>query len=521
MTSMLVRAALAAVVAGAATLAALPAAAQEKTIRVRYNADIRSTDPGVNRDENTDAVVQHMVEGLVAFRENASVGPLLAESMTVSDDARTYTFVLREGLGFHNGAKLAAEDVLWTWKRYMDAKTGFRCTGDFDGRGLTKVTDISARDARTVVFTLEKPSALFPAIMARPDCGGTAVYHRDSVDAEGKWKAPIGTGPFQLGEWKRGEFIELRRFADYRSRPGPRDGLTGGKQPMVDGVRFVIIPDSAAARAALLSGSVDVLPDVSSADAIELRKRRDVTLSESQTMGMSAILMQTRAPVLRELKVRQAVIAALDVPELVAALTEGLGKPNASPIPVASAWHKGPHKDVPKQDVALAKRLLAEAGYRGEKIVMIANKRYPSMFDAAVLAQSMMQAAGLNVEIEVLDWATQLDRYSKGEYQMMSFGYSARLDPALSFEMVSGVKDRQPRKVWDSAEGEALIQQAMVVTDPAMRQALLDDLFLRFRADAPMAVLYNGVDSSAVRRPVRGYASWVMGTARLWGVALD
>lgn len=521
MRSMLSGAVLAALILGASAPAVPPALAQEKTIRVRTANDIRSTDPGVNRDENTDAVVQHMVEGLVAFREDASVGPLLAERMEVSDDARTYTFVLRDGLSFHNGAKLGTDDVLWTWKRYLDTKVGFRCTNDFDGRGLTRVTDISARDARTVVFTLEKPSALFPAIMARPDCGGTAVYHRDSLDADGKWKAPVGTGPFQLGEWKRGEFIELRRFAGYQSRSGARDGLTGGKQPLVDRVRFVVIPDSAAARAALLSGSVDVLPDVSNTDVAELKKRADVTLSESQTMGMSAILMQTRAPVMKELKIRQAVLAALDVPELVAAVTEGLGKPNASPIPVASAWHKGPHKEVPKQDLAFARRLLAEAGYRGERIVMIANKRYPSMFDQAVLAQAMMQAAGLNVEIEVLDWATQLDKYSKGDYQMMSFGYSARLDPALSFEMVSGVKDKQPRKVWDSAEGEALIQQAMVVTDTARRQALLDDLFQRFRADAPMAVLYNGVDSAALRKPVRGYASWVMGTPRLWGVALE
>lgn len=521
MRGMLTLAALAALGAGAMAAAAPPVVAQEKTIRVRYNSDIRSTDPGVNRDENTDAVVQHMVEGLVAFREDASVGPLLAESMAVSDDARTYTFVLRQGLAFHNGAPVGSADVLATWQRYMDPKAGYRCTNDFDGRGLTKVTGIAAPDARTVVFTLEKPSALFPAIMARPDCGGTAVYHKDSLDADGKWKAPIGTGPFMLGEWKRGEYIELRRFPGYASRPGPRDGLTGGKQAMVERVRFAIIPDSAAARAALLSGSIDVLPDVPNADVAELRKRGEVTLSESQTMGMSAILMQTRAPVMNDLRIRQAVLASLDIPDLVGAITEDLGKPNASPIPVASAWHRGPHKEVPKQDLALAKRLLAEAGYRGEKIVMVANKRYPSMFDTAVLAQSMMQSAGLNVEIEVLDWATQLDKYSKGDYQMMSFGYSARLDPALSFEMVTGLKDRQPRKVWDSAVGEELIRQAMVVTDTARRQALLDELFVKFRADAPMAILYNGVASSAVRKPVRGYASWVMGTARLWGVALD
>jgi peptide/nickel transport system substrate-binding protein len=171
-------------------------------------------------------------------------------------------------------------------------------------------------------------------------------------------------------------------------------------------------------------------------------------------------------------------------------------------------------------DPALAKKLLAEAGYRGQPVKMLTNKRYGPMFDAAVLAQAMLQQVGITAEIEVLEWATQLDRYLKGEYQMMSFSYSARLDPSLNFEMMSGPKATQPRKVWDNPEALKLLAQSMVVADRAKRQALFDQLHEMFLADVPMLVLYNGVDIAASSKHVSGYKGWAAGQPRFWGVTL-
>jgi peptide/nickel transport system substrate-binding protein len=100
----------------------------------------------VNRDNTTDGVLLNVVEGLVGYREDGSVGPLLAQSVDVSPDGRTYTFKLRKGVKFHNGAPLTSADVAWSWKRYMDPKTDWRCTSEFDGRNGLKVVD-SAPDA--------------------------------------------------------------------------------------------------------------------------------------------------------------------------------------------------------------------------------------------------------------------------------------------------------------------------------------------------------------------------------------
>jgi len=135
-----------------------------------------------------------------------------------------------------------------------------------------------------------------------------------------------------------------------------------------------------------------------------------------------------------------------------------------------------------------------------------------------VVAQAMAKDAGINIELEVIEWATQLDMYLKGNYQMMSFLYSARLDPSLSFDMFSGPKETQARKVWDNPEAQKLIAKSMAISDKAERQKLFDTLEGMFRADLPMLVLYNGSDIAAYSDRLEGYKSWMAGQPRLWGV---
>lgn len=509
------------VLGGALAALTLAGAAQAATaLRVQLPADIRSIDPGVNRDHNTDGVVLHLVEGLVAYGEDAAPKPLLAEKIEISPDGKRYTFRLRKGVKFHNGAELTAEDVVWSWNRYMEPKTDWRCLSEFDGRGLVKVERVTAQDPLTVVFDLDQPSALFLSSLARTDCAMTGILHKSSVKLDGSFDKPVGTGPFKFAEWKRGEFIKLERFADYSALPGQRDGLGGAKRPLVDELRFVVIPDSATAKAALISGDIDVVPDVANADVAELKGNDRVKLSVASHMGLVGLIMQTRDPVLANPKLRRAIAVAIDKPELASAVTDGLGKPNGSIVPSLSSYHGKVQNEDVAYDPAAAKKLLSEAGYKGEKIVMLANKRYPQSFNSAVVAQQMMQAVGLNVEIEVLEWATQLDRYSKGNYQIQAFPYSGRMDPALSFESVTGPKDKQPRKLWDNPQVQALLEKSMVVADTAERQAIFDELHRRFIADMPMVMLYNGIAGGATGRKVEGYVSSLTSLPRLWEVSV-
>ncbi len=504
----------------AVIVAGCAGAATAQTITYALNQDLRSSNPGVNRDGNTDAVTLHMVEGLVGYTEKGEAAPMLARSIDVSPDGKTYTFKLRKGVKFHNGAELTSADVLWSWNRYMDAKTQWRCTSEFDGRGLVKVEKVEAPDAETFVMVIDKPSALFLSTLARADCGSTAVLHKESVAADGSWIKPVGTGPFKMGEWRRGDSITLTRFDGYSSLPGPRDGVVGGKRPLVDAVKFLVVPDPATAKAGVLSGAIDIA-DIELSLVNEMKSSRKVNVISGQTAQIHCIVLQTLDPLLNK-KMRQAIAAALDVPQIVQAVSDGLGVPNNSVVPTASAFYTAVQKQGFKQDMAKVKTLLAEAGYKGQAIKILANKRavVPS-FEVAVIAQAMWQAAGINVEIETIEWATQLERYQKGNYQLQSFTYSARLDPALSYESVMGEKAKQPRKVWDNPEAQKLLDGSMDVTDHAARQKLFDELHRRQIDDVPIIVLYNNLDTSAVSKRIKGYAPWYASTVRLWEVSVQ
>ncbi|QRM34272.1 ABC transporter substrate-binding protein [Microvirga sp. VF16] len=503
---------------GAVFVTAAPAAAQNVTVAL--NADIRSTNPGVNRDDNTDAVVLHMVEGLVGYRENGIVAPLLAESVQLSPDGKTYTFRLRKGVKFHNGAELTADDVMWSWNRYMDPKTDWRCRPDFDGRAGLKVEKVEAPDASTFTMTLDRPSALFLDSLARTDCGMTAILHKSSVKEDGNWDKPIGTGPFKFGEWRRGEYVTLTRFDGYQSPPGDKpDGLVGAKRAVLPEVKFLVVPDASTIKAALVSGAID-MAQVLDSDVPELAKAKNVEVSLHPAATKHTFLFQTRDPLLSNVKLRQAIAASIDVPQLVAAVSNGNGKPNNSAIAVTSAYYNDAQRKGYSYDPAKAQKLLKEAGYKGEPIKIIANKRtHVPSFNAAVIAQAMMQAVGIHAEIEVLEWATQLDRYNKGNYQMMSFSYSARLDPALSYEQFAGPKDKQPRKVWDEAEAQALIEKASAISNEAERQKIFDELHKRQLETTPLIIFANGQEAWAHTKRVQGAAPWE-GKPRVWGARI-
>jgi len=507
--------------AALALLAMLGKAGAETLLRTRLNADIRSTDPGTNRDANTDGVIAHVVEGLVAFRDDTSIGPMLADSWAVSNDGKTYTFRLRQGVKFHNGATMTADDVIWSLKRWLDPATQWRCLSEFSATGIARIEKIEAPDPQTVAITLDQPSALFLPTVARPDCGQTAIIHRDSVGADGKWIAPIGTGPFKLAEWKRGQYVDVLRFDGYVSRSEPRNGYTGAKDARVDRVRFNVIPDSSAAKAGLLSGSLDVIMSLSIPDLEELKSRPEVQLSITPALGLTGILFQTKDPLLKDVRIRRAIALSIDTAQIVDAVMMGTARPNNSALPLGSPFYSEAQSHGYAQNIAEAKKLLLEAGYRGQPVKMITNKRYSFVFDSSVLVQAMAQTVGINIELEVMDWAAQLDRYNRGDYQSMAFTYSARLDPSLSFEMLTGPKATQPRKVWDNPEAQDMLRQSMMIDDPAKRQALFDDMHKRFIADVPMIVLFNGAELTALRKGIKGYAGWLYPQPRFWGVTVE
>lgn len=491
-------------------------AAEPQVLRFALNQDIRSTQPGVNRDGNTDDVLMHVVEGLVGYREDGTVGPMLASSWEISEDGKQYKFHLRNGVKFHNGDVMTANDVLWSWQHWNDEKTQWRCIREFDGSGLIHVTAVTAPDNQTVVMELEKPVALFLDTLARTDCGAAAVVSPKSVDAEGKWIKPIGTGPFSFNDWRRGEYVSLKGFADYSALPGQ----PGGKQALVDEVRFMTVPDAATVKAGLSAGAID-LAQVSPIDASDLKKDSNLAIQVAANAQRHGILIQTDDPLLKNLKLRQAIAAALDTEQLALGTSQGLATPSNANISTSSAFYSDVLKKGFTYDPARTAKLLKEAGYKGETIEIIANKRstVPS-FDMAIIAQAMLQAAGINAKVTTMEWATQLERYQSGRYQMMAFTYSARFHPALAFEQIVGDKSKETRKVWGDAKAIELTEQLAHLNDNAQIQPVVDELHKMMIDQVPLMFFYPGLDIVAHRTAVEGYRSWLAAAARVWNVSL-
>ena len=488
-----------------------------KPLMVAQPADIRSTNPGVNRDNSTDGVILNVVEGLVVVKADGTVAPLLAESINRSEDGLSYTFTLRPDVLFHNGAPLTSAEVLWSWNRYMDPETGWRCRGEFDGRNGLEVTEVSAADERTVTMVINRPSALFLDTLARTDCGMTAILHPDSVDENGNWITPVATGPYTFENWKRGEYSTLKAFHDYKS-PGDqkKDGYVGDKTPHFDEVRFLVVPDPSAAKAGLQQGALD-LAQITFADYQELQNNANVELSIPGEATKHSLLLQTRDPVLSNQKLRQAIAAALDIEQIVLAASEGIvNNINQSAVNEYSAFYNDIQKEKHHYNPERAQQLLQESGYKGEPITIYANKRaHVPSYQVAIMTQAMLQAVGINAQIEVLEWATQLDRYNKGNYQISSFSYSSRLDPSLSYEQFSGDKDQQSRKVWESPEALKLIEESMYEHDPVKRQAIFDQLHTMLLDEVPLIILFNGYAAWGKTKGLDNVTVWE-GKPLLW-----
>src|SRR6266702_5305649 len=485
----------------------------ETVLRARLYSDLVSSNPGMLRDENTDAVLMHVVEGLVANRENGSVGPMLAESWTKSADGKTYALKLRAGVFFHNGVPLNAADAVWSLKRYFDKKTHWRCYSDLSA--IVHVESVAAPDPTTVVMTLNHPAPLFLKTLTRMDCGGTGILQRGSIAADGGWIKPIGTGPFMFGEWKHNQYVDLVRFPRYAALPGPPDGNTGGKHALVDRIRFLVIPDASEALAALESGSIDIQDQLSPTDYAAVKNRRDLKVTMSQTLDMYVLMLQTQDPLLKDVRIRRAIALNIDTAALAKAVTWGTAPGNNSPVPLASPFHDAA-QGLRKPDIKAARRLLLEAGYHGQPINLVVNRRNPQHFDVAVLVQAMAAEAGIDFEIEILDWASQFDRYISGDYQAMSFAFSAKTDPTMSFGLLIGDKAKEPRKVWDSPQAIALLKKSAEIEDPAQRSAVFDQLNRAFMNDVPAVAFFSATRISVLRANVVGFKSWPAAQTRLW-----
>jgi peptide/nickel transport system substrate-binding protein len=303
--------------AGAVALATLPAAAQ--TLEVAIDGSPAGLDPHIITAFTSFMVVNRTIyEGLTSVDKDLRLQPGIAESWTVAPDGKSYTFKIRSGATFHNGAPVEAADVVASLKRVL----GKDIASPLASR-LAAVDTITANGS-SVEMKLKEPSAPLLTSLAT-----IAIVPRAfETDKDGLQKQPVGTGPFKFKEWQPNGFILLSKH----------DGYWQKEKPKLDGVKFNIVPESATRQVGISSGQYAMLPNIDAATALQVKGKPGVKLSETLELAYTLVGLNVSKPPFDNAKVREAVNYAVNRDEIVAAALFGAGVPGGPLSPALTDW---------------------------------------------------------------------------------------------------------------------------------------------------------------------------------------
>src|SRR3954463_10023347 len=392
----------------------------------RDESDPRSLDPSLSTDVPTGRAVAYIFDGLTSFDAKANVHPDLAERWDVTPDGRTYTFHLRHGVKFHDGTPFTAKHVVASWLRVLDpkAKSGrgeplYPIKGAKEyATGTGKSVDgIVARDDSTVVVTLTTPLAVFPKLLAMPVAAIVPLNAGDDLSDH-----PVGTGPWKLVEWKHDDYLLFARNDSYWAGP-----------PKAESLRARIIAEPSTAVAEYQSGNVDLLrvPASEARDWTENDFLKPRLASVPALQLVYVAINTTRGP-LTDVRVRQAINYAVDVPRIVERLVGGRGTHAAGVVPPSLPGFDSTRKPYP-YDPAKAKQLLAEAGHASGIDVELWTSTNPTYIRVAETMQAYLAQVGVRAKIVQREAAATRSAARKGDTDMILKDWYADYPDAENF----------------------------------------------------------------------------------------
>jgi peptide/nickel transport system substrate-binding protein len=360
-----------------------PASAQ-KVLKVALPSNLNTLDPAKTKIGEEYIMNFLIYSGLTEIDRQGNLQPDLAESWTASDDLKTWTFKLRQGVKFHSGREVDAEDVKTTVARVIDKATGSVARVNFE---MVEAMDIV--DKHTIRFTLKAPYAGFAEILSDRQLRIVPRDKLDSIAAE-----PIGTGPFKFKQFRPGDRVELVKNPDYFLKGTPK----------LDEIVFRIMPESAAQIAALETGEVDLVWNLPLEAIDQVKKNSNLVVDAVPTSTWDGVIMNAAHKPFDDVRVRRAVQAALDKKALVEFALFGHGTPTHTMISPAHPYF---NKDIPiaAPDPSAAKKLLGEAGYaQGVDVTIYVPSGRPARERIGVAVKEMLKPAGINVDVQRVPW---------------------------------------------------------------------------------------------------------------------
>lgn len=397
--------------AAAVVLAAMAGPVQAETLTAVMHSGLRMLDPIVSTAHITRDHGYMVYDVLVAADGEGVVRPQMAD-WTVSDDKLVYTFTLRDGLRFHDGAPVTAADVVASLKRW----------GARDGAAaflMAATAGIAAEGDDKVVWTLTEPFPLLTEVLAKPSSVPAFIMPARvaATPADQTITDYVGSGPFvfSAADFQPGVKVVYDRFDGYKPRSEPASGLAGAKVVNVDRVEWVTMPDNQTAISALMGGEVDLIENVQ-IDLLDILKSSpDVTVETRDPLGYQVFArMNFKHPPFNDVRLRRAAMAALGQEQVMATLIGnpdyyklcgaifGCGTPLGSEAGSESLKAGG--------DPARARQMLTEAGYDGTPVVIMQATDLGTVGTAPVVIAAALREAGFKVDLQAMDWQTLVSR---------------------------------------------------------------------------------------------------------------
>ena len=367
--------------------------------------DLPSLDPHVDTDAGTRDVVFNLYEGLVKPTSDGGFIAAVASDYTISDDAKTYTFTLRDGITFHDGTPVTIEDVKYSIDRYAEIQG--------ESSAFSSLVDsVEVQDDKTLVVNLKESYSEFLPMMT------IAIIPQSNEDPAGN---PIGTGPFKYVSYTPGQNMELEKY----------DGYWQEGVPSLDSVEFKFIADVDTAFVELQAGTIDILKYLTSAQAETLGD--DYNIVQGSMNLVHAMYLNSAYEPLSKTEVRQALCYAVDRDAINNFIFGGKSHIIGSHmIPAMSKYYEPEAETVYSYDPEKAKELLADAGYAdGFDLEITVPSSYSQHVDSAQIIADELSQVGINVTLNQVEWSTWLqDVYKGGNFQATVIGFDGTLAPS-------------------------------------------------------------------------------------------
>jgi len=469
----------------------------DNELTIAYDSNPPTLDPHMSTATATFDFATQIYEPLFAIDSNYEPQPMLAESYEKSDDGKTITIKLREGIKFHNGEEMTAEDVVASMERWVEQSA----VGSANLSGAT----FEADGDYDVILTLDEPNPLVLNTLATPQ-QFAAIIPKDVIENAGVDGITeyIGTGPFEVEEWEDSQHLYLKKFDDYSSVSEPSDGLSGEKDVSVDSVKIEIVTDETIRFSGLQTDEYDIGMRIPYDNAEDLEADGSLK-SFAEPFGFQGIWFNKKDSPMAEKKMRKAINAALDMDAVSTAAYTDEKYYDASHSLVSEdqeLWYSDAGSDQYNQkDPEKAKKLLDEIGYDGEEITFMTTREYPEHYQAAVTIQSQLEELGMNITLQEYDWATLLEkREEKDGWDILTSGFNFEPFPADAIYLHS----KNEYAGWnDSDEIDRLVEEIKQSETTDEAAELFDELqeevwdylpFIPFGHHKPLHGMQDNID---------------------------